>query len=44
MGRRGREEKSPHFAPGFKLEWDPLTIGYFDNFDNESLNKYKKKS
>jgi hypothetical protein len=23
---------------------DPLTIGYFDNLDNESLNKYKKKS
>jgi hypothetical protein len=21
----------------------PLTIGYFDNFDNGSLNKYKKK-
>jgi hypothetical protein len=22
---------------------DPLTTGYFDNFDNEPLNKYKKK-
>jgi hypothetical protein len=22
-------------------EWDPLTIDYFDNFNNESLNKYK---
>jgi hypothetical protein len=21
---------------------DGLTMGYFDNFDNESLNKYKK--
>jgi hypothetical protein len=21
-------------------EWDPLTMGYFDNLDNESLNKY----
>jgi hypothetical protein len=23
-------------------EWDPLTMCYFDNLDNESLNKYKK--
>jgi hypothetical protein len=23
--------------------WDPLTMDYFDNFDNEPLNKYKKK-
>jgi hypothetical protein len=22
---------------------DPLTMGYLDNFDNEFLNKYKKK-
>jgi hypothetical protein len=26
-----------------KYEWDPLTIVYFDNLKNESLNKYKKK-
>jgi hypothetical protein len=23
---------------------DQLTMGYFDNFDNESLKKYKNKS
>jgi hypothetical protein len=23
---------------------DPMTIGYFNNFDNEPLNKYKKIS
>jgi hypothetical protein len=23
---------------------DPLTMGYFDNLDNEFLNKYEKKS
>jgi hypothetical protein len=22
---------------------DPLTMSYFDNFENEFLNKYKKK-
>jgi hypothetical protein len=35
---------------GFTITWrpfyllmsdDPLIMGYFDNFDNESLNKYK---
>jgi hypothetical protein len=26
----------------FSLSRDSLTIGYFDNFDNGSLNKYKK--
>jgi hypothetical protein len=25
------------------MSGDPLTMGYFDNLDNESLNKYKKK-
>jgi hypothetical protein len=24
------------------LSGDPLTMDYFDNLDNESLNKYKK--
>jgi hypothetical protein len=24
------------------VEWDPLTMNYFDNFDNKFLNKYKK--
>jgi hypothetical protein len=24
------------------FEWDPLTMGYFDNLDNGLLNKYKK--
>jgi hypothetical protein len=24
------------------MSGDPLTMGYFDNLDNESLNKYKK--
>jgi hypothetical protein len=23
-------------------EWDPLRMDYFDKFDNESLNTYKK--
>jgi hypothetical protein len=26
----------------FIKEWDPLTMGYFDNFDNGPLKKYKK--
>jgi hypothetical protein len=25
------------------MSGDPLTMGYFDNLDNGSLNKYKKK-
>jgi hypothetical protein len=25
------------------MDGDHLTIGYFDNLDNEFLNKYKKK-
>jgi hypothetical protein len=25
-----------------KKSGDPLTMDYFDNLDNESLNKYKK--
>jgi hypothetical protein len=24
------------------MSGDPLTMSYFDNFDNEFLNKYKK--
>jgi hypothetical protein len=24
------------------MSGDPLTMGYFDNLDNEPLNKYKK--
>jgi hypothetical protein len=24
------------------MSGDPLTMSYFDNFDNEPLNKYKK--
>jgi hypothetical protein len=24
------------------MSGDPLTMGYFDNFDNGLLNKYKK--
>jgi hypothetical protein len=24
------------------MSGDPLKMGYFDNFDNEPLNKYKK--
>jgi hypothetical protein len=27
----------------FIQEWDPLKMSYFDNFDNESLNKYKNR-
>jgi hypothetical protein len=26
-----------------RMSGDPLTMGYFDNLDNGSLNKYKKK-
>jgi hypothetical protein len=31
-------------TPETIMSEDPLTMGYFDNLDNESLNKYKKKS
>jgi hypothetical protein len=24
------------------IEWDSLTMGYFENLDNGPLNKYKK--
>jgi hypothetical protein len=28
--------------PNYIMSGDPLTMGYFDNLDNEPLNKYKK--
>jgi hypothetical protein len=32
-----------NFYVTFFIEWDPLTIGYFDHGDSEFLNKYKRK-
>jgi hypothetical protein len=33
-----------HFFWNFLMRRDQLTLGYFDNLDNESLKKYKKKN
>jgi hypothetical protein len=32
------------FIYKLQLSGDHLIMGYFDNFDNEFLNKYEKKS
>jgi hypothetical protein len=34
--------KSQQPRSDISYEWDPLTMDYFDNLNNKSLNKYKK--